>query len=221
MDRENLLLHEILANDQEYLYNMASKTVVICGVGAIGSHLANHLVRQGISKMRVIDDDRVEEHNIGTQLYGITDIGAFKTKALQARIYLDMEIDVLAETRRLTQSNTKKFLKNADLIVDCFDNSESRKLVMNYCGFYEKACLHCGMGEGYGLVHWNAGYQVPKDTIAPDVCEYPLSLDLIKMTVLMANTASKEYLLYGFESNYECTIRDFKVRKYATITHTD
>lgn len=217
MDRKNLLLHEILANDHDYLYIMASKTVVICGVGAIGSHLANHLVRQGISKMRVIDDDRVEEHNVGTQIYGINDIGAFKTKALQARIFLDMEIDIWSETRRLNESNIKKFLKGSDVVVDCFDNSVSREVITRYCEFYEKACIHCGMGEGYGQVHWNSGYIIPKDTQAPDVCEYPLSLDLIKMTVLMANTAIKEYFLYDVQSNYECTIKDFKVRKYAKI----
>ncbi len=37
----------------------------ICGTGALGSHLADNLVRQGARKLAVIDCDRVEQHNIG------------------------------------------------------------------------------------------------------------------------------------------------------------
>jgi len=37
------------------------------GAGALGSNFVEPLVRQGARSVRVIDRDRVEEHNVGTQ----------------------------------------------------------------------------------------------------------------------------------------------------------
>lgn len=54
----------------------------IIGCGAIGSTLAEELVRYGIEKITLYDFDTVESHNIANQIYTEADIGKTKVQAL-------------------------------------------------------------------------------------------------------------------------------------------
>lgn len=54
----------------------------IIGCGAIGSTLAEELVRYGIEKITLYDFDAVESHNIANQIYTEADIGKTKVQAL-------------------------------------------------------------------------------------------------------------------------------------------
>ena len=54
----------------------------IIGCGAIGSSIAELLVRQGIENFTLWDFDKVESHNIVNQMYFNSDIGKEKTTAL-------------------------------------------------------------------------------------------------------------------------------------------
>src|SRR6195256_3097613 len=42
--------------------------VTICGCGALGTVLANHLVRAGVGHVRVVDRDFIETHNLQRQI---------------------------------------------------------------------------------------------------------------------------------------------------------
>lgn len=53
----------------------------IIGVGAIGRQVGLQLAAMGIGKAQLIDFDRVEEANLGTQAYLQDDIGRFKVHA--------------------------------------------------------------------------------------------------------------------------------------------
>ena len=66
--------HEAIYRGQDLMTRLASLRGVRRGAGALGSHLADNLVRQGAANLRVIDKDRVEEQNVSTQLYGASDI---------------------------------------------------------------------------------------------------------------------------------------------------
>src|SRR5687768_2387702 len=62
--------HETLYRGTDVIARLAAVRVTLCGAGALGSHLTDNLVRQGVRSLRVIDHDTVESHNVGTQLYG-------------------------------------------------------------------------------------------------------------------------------------------------------
>ena len=109
--------------------------VTLCGAGALGSHLADNLARQGFQHLRVIDRDRVEEHNVSTQLYGTSDIGAWKVEVLRQRLFRATGIEIDVERKELTERNARTFLQEAGLIIDTFDNSASRRLVQEPAGF--------------------------------------------------------------------------------------
>ena len=57
--------------------------VTIIGCGATGSWLALMLAKAGVEKLTLVDFDAVEEHNIGTSIYGYTDLGRPKVEALK------------------------------------------------------------------------------------------------------------------------------------------
>ena len=61
--------------------------VVIIGAGALGGWVANVLTKSGVRDLTVYDFDKVEEHNLPNQPYGIVDIGKLKVIALQELVF--------------------------------------------------------------------------------------------------------------------------------------
>ena len=125
----NPFLHESQYRGAEALQRLASAKITLCGVGALGSNLADTLARQGVKDFHLIDKDRVEEQNIGTQIYFQGEVGAWKVEVLRNRLFRTTGIEVEAINKELTAGNANKLLKEGGLIVDLFDNSSSRKLV--------------------------------------------------------------------------------------------
>src|SRR6516225_8111984 len=89
-------IHEEIYRGKDQLARLASVPVTLCGAGAIGSQLADNLARQGLREWKVIDRDRVEEHNVGTQLYGESEVGAWKVEALRNHLFRAVGIEVEA-----------------------------------------------------------------------------------------------------------------------------
>jgi len=63
-----------------------SESVDIIGAGATGSYLALGLAKLGIEKIRVIDGDVIESHNIANQCYDLEHVGEPKVSALASVI---------------------------------------------------------------------------------------------------------------------------------------
>ncbi len=204
--------HEMLYRGEEALVRLSRVRLVICGAGAVGSNLASNLVRQGFRSIRVIDDDRVESHNIGTQTYDCGDVGAFKAEVLQAEVFRAVGVEIEAERQRLTGKNVEKLLAGADIIVDGFDNTASRLLVTESCRKSGTACLHVGLSADYAEILWNEVYRVPQERAgAVDVCDYPLARNLSQFAVALASEALVRYILTGQRQNYSFTLNDLRI----------
>src|SRR3954467_3379675 len=111
---------------------LAATGVTICGGGAAGSNRAGALARQGVARLRAIDFDRVEEHNVSTQLYGESDVGVWKVEALRNRLFRAAGIAIDGIRKELQASNVRQLLKDSDLVIDAFDNSAARQLVQEH-----------------------------------------------------------------------------------------
>lgn len=129
----DIYLHEALYRGPEAVKKLGQINVTLCGAGALGSLLADNLARQGLQRLTVIDFDRIEQHNAGTQLYGQSDVGAKKVDVLKAHLFRAVGIELAVYDRRLDERSVKKFLRAADLVVDTFDNSISRQIVTDFC----------------------------------------------------------------------------------------
>jgi molybdopterin-synthase adenylyltransferase len=195
------------------LDKMAQTHITVCGAGALGSNLIDNLSRQGFTSLRTIDMDRVEQHNINTQVYNIGHVGALKVAALKALVFQNVGIEIEAENKQLIKNNVKKLLKNTNLVVDCFDNSESRAIVTDHCLTNNIECLHVGLFEGYGEVIWNKNYKVPKETDDVDPCEIGLARNLVLLTVVAASEEIINAINAKDKKSLFITIKDLSIRK--------
>ncbi len=207
----DLFLHEGIYRGKEALQKLGQIHVTLCGAGALGSLLADNLTRQGFRQLSAIDDDRVELHNVGTQLYRQEDVGAFKVDVLRGHCFRAAGVEIGTFNKRLTENTVHKFLRGSTLVVDTFDNSTSRRIISEYCGQNSLACLHLGMNADFGEVHWNEAYRVPQDVVARDVCEYPLARNLILLVVSAGSEAILRLVLDNRKENYSITLKDLKI----------
>ncbi len=205
--------HESLYRGPEALARLASLRITLCGAGAIGSNLADNLVRQGAAKLRVIDDDRVEQHNISTQIYGESDVGVWKVEALRNHLFRACGIEIDAVRKRLTAQNAGSLLKDADLVIDALDNSQSRQIVQDHARATNVPCIHIGLYEDYCESIWDEQYRVPADRANQhDVCDYPLARNLVLLAVAIASETIVKWPATGERANLSATLKDFAVR---------
>ncbi|UCG26061.1 MAG: ThiF family adenylyltransferase [Chloroflexota bacterium] len=211
----DIYLHEAIYRGRPAVEKLGQWPITICGAGALGSLLADNLARQGVRQLSLIDFDRVESHNAGTQLYGESDVGAKKVDVLRNHLFRSVGVEAAVFDRRLDERTVKKLLRGARLVVDTFDNAASRRLVADYCRQRRIACLHLGMNADYGEARWNEVYQVPADVVEGDVCDYPLARNLILLVVAAGSEAVLRYILDGRKENYAVTLRDLVISRQA------
>jgi molybdopterin-synthase adenylyltransferase len=203
--------HEALYRGPENVARLAEVPLTLCGAGAVGSLLIDNLARQGVGPWKVIDRDRVEEDNAGTQLFGESDVGAWKAEVLRNRLFRAVGVEIEAVAKELTGRNARGLLKGAGLVIDAFDNQASRRLVQDQCREQGVPCLHAGLFADYAEVVWDENYRVPRDGPG-DVCDYPLARNLVMMAVALASEVVIRYLLDGARSDWSVTLRDFAIR---------
>lgn len=203
--------HESIYRGADQLVRLKEQRLTICGAGALGSHLADNLARQGFERLRVIDRDRIEEHNVSTQVYSESDVGAWKVDVLRQRIFRATGIEIEVHRKELTERTVRSLLQDGGLILDTFDNSTSRRLVQEQCRLLQLPCLHVGLYADYGEVIWDEHYRVPQD-VAGDVCDYPLARNLVLLVVALASEVIVRFVLEGVRQDLSATLRDFAIR---------
>jgi molybdopterin/thiamine biosynthesis adenylyltransferase len=206
-----LLHEELYRGGADVLAKLRDVQVVLCGAGAVGSNLADNLARQGFAKLRVIDHDRIEEHNVGTQLYGESEIGVWKVEALRNRLFRATGVEIDGVRKEMTAQSAQSLLKGAGVVVDTFDNSAARGFVQQAVRALGAPCLHVGLFEDYCEVLWDEGYRVPRD-VASDVCEYPLARNGVLLAVAIASETLMAFCLEGRRVQWSATLKDFAVR---------
>jgi molybdopterin/thiamine biosynthesis adenylyltransferase len=206
--------HEALYRGVEKLAALAEASITICGAGALGSHLADNLARHGCQHLRVIDKDRVEEHNVGTQLYGAGEVGGWKVDVLRNRLFRGVGLEIEGMQRELTDKNARGLLRGSDLVVDTFDNSASRKAVQDMARTLKVPCLHIGLTADYAEVIWDEAYRIPQAD-GQDVCDYPLARNLVLLAVAVGSETILRFLLDGARQSWTITLADLAIRPFA------
>ena len=209
----SIFFHEQLYRTSSLMNKIQNVSLTVCGAGALGANLIDNLARSGFSKLKVIDRDRIEEINLSTQPYYKSDVGAYKAKILTNSLYRALGVTIDSQAKELTADNCHKLLRDADLVIDAFDNSISRKLVRDYCLEKQLACLHVGLNSDYAEIIWNRDYRVPSPT-NDDVCDYPLARNLVIMAVAIASETIIEFVATKKQKNYTFTLKDLAIKPY-------
>lgn len=104
--------------------NIRKSTVLLIGLGAVGSWVACNLAQSGVGKLILMDADTVDLTNLHRQFgYTENDIGKQKIDVLADRIYnFDKNIKIIKEPYFLNENVLHKFDKvSIDLIINCAD----------------------------------------------------------------------------------------------------
>ena len=103
-------------------------SVMIVGLGGLGSPVAMYLSATGIGKMILTDYDHVDESNLQRQIvHKNASIGQLKaSSARETLLSIKPETEVLALDYELDSDELIEQITNADVIVDCTDNHPTR-----------------------------------------------------------------------------------------------
>jgi adenylyltransferase/sulfurtransferase len=127
---KQVLFAEIGAAGQRKLLQSRA---VLCGCGALGTVLAETLVRAGVGYLRIVDRDFVELSNLQRQiLFDESDVAARLPKAIAAaeklqRINSGVTIEPIVTD--IDHTNVLQMAQGMDLILDGSDNFELRFLI--------------------------------------------------------------------------------------------
>jgi adenylyltransferase/sulfurtransferase len=127
---------------------LSQSKALLCGVGALGSTVANLLVRAGIGTLRIVDRDFVERSNLQRQvLFDEADAEAGLPKVAAAaeklrRINSEVCIEPIAAD--IEPANIESFCDGVDLILDGTDNFETRFLMNDVAVKRELPWIYAG-----------------------------------------------------------------------------
>ena len=127
-----VLMSEIGVEGQQKL---ADATVLVVGVGGLGSPTTMYLAAAGVGRLIIADDDEVEWSNLPRQpLYRESDVGVDKvTTAKRALGEWNSTVQIECVNERLGEGNLKPYVEQADVVADASDNFETRFAVNRVC----------------------------------------------------------------------------------------
>ena len=115
----NIIKHLDFFNPLDY-----PGAIHIIGVGAIGSHVAEQLVRLGFTKLNLYDFDTVESANVANQMYYDKQIGMLKTQAICDTL---MAINPKVNLTLFNKGYTHQALSG--IVYLCVDNIDLRRKI--------------------------------------------------------------------------------------------
>jgi len=117
-------------------HRLGQARALVCGCGALGSMIANHLARAGVGMLRIVDRDFVETSNLQRQvLFDEQDVADELPKAVAAAKKLraiNGEIEIEAVVADVHAGNIASLAGDVHVVVDGTDNFETRFLVNDF-----------------------------------------------------------------------------------------
>lgn len=176
------------------------KKVVIVGVGALGSHVVQFMRSIPDIELTICDFDRVEQKNTLSQFHGKASLRKNKAQALKQTMDFLWGFKLNVVTAKLTKDNDEQILGGADLVIDCLDNAEARRIIQDFVRAKKIECLHGALaGDGqYGIAEWDATFTIDEEGEAgAATCEDGEHLPFIVMTASVVAKAAQSWLQDG------------------------
>lgn len=138
---------------EEGLHRLRKSTVMVLGVGGVGSHCIEALARSGVGRLILVDNDTVSLTNINRQSIAYhSTIGQYKTQVMKERIR-----DICPQTEVVThemfvlpENMDTLFEERPDYIVDAIDTVTAKLALVERAKADEIPIISC-MGTGNKL----------------------------------------------------------------------
>lgn len=127
-------------------------TILIVGVGGLGSAASFYLVAAGIGKLILVDEGLVELSNLQRQiLYTVDDIGKPKVIVARERLKkLNPGTEIIAVQEKFDEALADELVPQADVVIDALDNWETRIILDRAAWRHGKPYVHAGVHGFYG-----------------------------------------------------------------------
>jgi molybdopterin/thiamine biosynthesis adenylyltransferase len=128
----HILLDEIGIEGQQRL--LAARALII-GAGGLGSPVALYLGGAGVGRITLVDHDRVELTNLQRQIaHTLARIGVSKVESARSAIAaINPDVHVQAIEQRAEPESLDGWVREADVVLDCSDNFQTRQAVNAAC----------------------------------------------------------------------------------------
>ena len=111
-------------------------TVMVVGIGGVGSYALEAITRSGVGKIIIVDNDTVDITNLNRQLIALnTNLNELKVDVAEKRIKeINPNCTVIKITEFINQSNIDLlFNEKIDYVIDAIDTIETKKLIIKEC----------------------------------------------------------------------------------------
>lgn len=214
-------------SSSEWFNEMGNTSVILAGLGGIGSNAAFLLGRLNLQHLYIYDNDVVDLSNLAGQLYSLEDVGKLKTQCCHTML---LNYSSITPTFRSYLYNENSFA--CKIMICGFDNMEARKIFFNNWlkhvknSGHEEECLFidgrlnaeefqvlCIQGnDDYNIKKYKEEWLFDDDSIEePTICSYKqTSYTAFMIASIMVN------LLVNFISNKSSNlaIRDLPFLTY-------
>ncbi|KRX87499.1 Ubiquitin-like modifier-activating enzyme 5 [Trichinella pseudospiralis] len=139
--------------------NIRNFTIIIVGIGGVGSVVSEMLTRCGIGKLILIDYDKVEMANMNRLFFQPHQAGMSKVEAAKTTLQ-DINPDVEVDSYNcniITMENFQKLMHlikhgslhggQVDLVLSCVDNFEARMAINTACNELNQRWFESGVSE--------------------------------------------------------------------------
>lgn len=151
------MIHEFSRTElligEEGLARLQDATVMVLGVGGVGSHCIEALARSGVGTLILVDNDKVSLTNINRQSIAyLSTVGEYKTKLMQERIQdINASARVYTHEKFILPDNLQEiFDRKVDYIIDAIDTVTAKLAVAEYAQAHDIPLISC-MGTGNKL----------------------------------------------------------------------
>ncbi len=136
---------------QEGLEKLKKASVLVVGLGGVGSFATEFLARAGVGNMTIIDGDIIDITNINRQLPALqSTIGKAKVEIVTERILdINPEINLISINEFLSPERMDEILENSkfDYVLDCIDSVSPKLALIKACR-RRKIKIVSSMGAG-------------------------------------------------------------------------
>ena len=148
--------------DIEGQQKINDSTILIIGMGGLGSPTALYLAAAGVGHIIIADFDQVELSNLQRQIiHSTSDIGDDKVNSAKTKLLeLNPNITVTVANEIMHSDNLASLIKDVDIVLDGTDNFESRFEINKACVECDKPLISAAVIRFEGQISVFKGYEV-------------------------------------------------------------
>jgi molybdopterin/thiamine biosynthesis adenylyltransferase/proteasome lid subunit RPN8/RPN11 len=132
--------------------SLRERTVLVAGLGSVGSYLAEQLARSGVGALALVDPDAVEPANLSRTTYAVEDVGRPKPDALARRLLAvapALRVTLhRSSVEDLAPADLDALVRGADLVVAATDGIAAQRALDRFAYARGRPALFVGLYAG-------------------------------------------------------------------------